>query len=345
MRLRLHAFAGFARRLFLGAFGLIVAGCRLDTAAGPGSPPLPSFDLAAVQVAATASPPPRPAEPPGVGQTLPKLGNRLEVPPEIPGANTPPPFVPLTNDVRAEERNRIIAELYGPAPPLPADPVPTTGPRIDLAELQQRALTLHPSIRQAVQRPWSRRARNAIQVGLPPNPSFGFEADTVGSGGTAGQQGAKYEQLIKTAGKLKLAQQAALMDVVNAQVALRRAQIDLAAQVRGAYFSVLVAEENLRLNHALTRFADAIYRVQVDQVRSGQAGAYEPLALRALAEQARLALTQARNRYEAAWRQLAAAVGEPDFGPAPLAGSAHDGRPRVYLRFAAHRAFWPNTPI
>ncbi len=65
---------------------------------------------------------------------------------------------------------------------------------------------------------------NAIQVGLPPNPSFGFEADTIGSGGTAGQQGAKYEQLIKTAGKLKLAQNAALMDVVNAQVALRRAQ-------------------------------------------------------------------------------------------------------------------------
>jgi cobalt-zinc-cadmium efflux system outer membrane protein len=190
-----------------------------------------------------------------------------------------------------------------------------------LAELQRRAMATHPTIRQAVNAVESARG-NAIQVGLPPNPSFGFEADTIGSGGTAGQQGAKYEQLIKTAGKLRLAQAAALMDVVNAQVALRRAQIDLATQVRGAYFGVLVAEENLRLNHALTRFAEAIYKVQVDQVRGAQAAAFEPLALRALAEQARLALTQARNRYQGAWRQLAAAVGDPDLGPIPLAGSA-----------------------
>src|SRR5581483_935413 len=141
----------------------------------------------------------------------------------------------------------------------------------------------------------------ALQAGLPPNPSFGFEADTIGSGGTAGQQGVKYEQLIKTGGKLRLAQAAALVDVVNAQVALRRAQIDLATQVRTAYFGALVAEENLRLNFALTRFADAMYRVQVDQVRGGQSAAYEPLAMRALAEQARLGLVQARNRYESAW--------------------------------------------
>ena len=42
----------------------------------------------------------------------------------------------------------------------------------------------------------------------------------------------------------------------------------------------------------------------------------------ALADQARLALTQARNRYQSAWRQLAAAVGDPNLGPVPLAGSA-----------------------
>ena len=88
---------------------------------------------------------------------------------------------------------------------------------------------------------------------VPPNPSFGFEGDTFGSGGTAGQQGAKYEQLIKTAGKLRLAQSAALMDVVNAQVAYRRAEIDVATQIRSAYFSVLVAEESLRLTHALSQ--------------------------------------------------------------------------------------------
>jgi cobalt-zinc-cadmium efflux system outer membrane protein len=309
----------FARRLLPFMVGLALAGCRLDPAAGPGGPPLPPLDLAAVEAAAKAPPPPRPADKPP--EQPPKFGERLEVPPDIPGAKSPPIRVPLREPGREAERDRIIAELYGAVPTLPPDPVPTAGPRIDLAELQRRATDLHPTIRQAVNAVESARG-NAIQVGLPPNPSFGFEADNVGTGGTAGYQGAKYEQLIKTAGKLRLAQQAALMDVVNAQVALRRAQLDLATNVRGAYFGVLVAEENLRLNHALTRFAEAIYKVQVDQVRGAQAAAFEPLALRALAEQARLALTQARNRYQAAWRQLAAAVGDSDLGPTPLAGSA-----------------------
>jgi cobalt-zinc-cadmium efflux system outer membrane protein len=311
---------GFARRLLPVMVGLNLAGCRINPAAGPDGPPLPPLDLAAVEAAAKAPPPPRPVEPTAPTEP-PKFGTRLEVPADIPGANLPPIHVPLREPGHEADRDRIIAELYGAVPALPPDPVPTAGPRLDLAELQRRAMGLHPAIRQAVSAVESARG-NAIQVGLPPNPSFGFEADTVGSGGTAGQQGAKYEQLIKTAGKLKLAQQAALMDVVNAQVALRRAQIDLTANVRGAYFGVLVAEENLRLNNALTRFAEAIYKVQVDQVRGAQAAAFEPLALRALAGQARLFLTQAQNRYQAAWRQLAAAVGDPDFSPTPLAGSA-----------------------
>jgi cobalt-zinc-cadmium efflux system outer membrane protein len=316
-RMRLTMRRCFA--LLPGVLGFALAGCRTDPAAGPGVPPLPPLDLAAVPVAAQAPVRPRPAAtpPPEPGQ----FGKRLEVPPEIPGAEAAPIRVPLREPGREAERDRIISELYGNLPSLPADPVPIQGPRLDLAELQQKALALHPTIRQAASAVESARGA-AIQAGLPPNPSFGFEADTIGSGGTAGQQGAKYEQLIKTAGKLKLAQEAALMDVVNAQVALKRAQIDLAAQVRGAYFSVLVAEEELRLNHALTRFAEAIYRVQVDQLRSAQAAPFEPLALRALAEQARLALATARNHYQAAWRQLAAAVGDPDLGPTPLAGSA-----------------------
>jgi cobalt-zinc-cadmium efflux system outer membrane protein len=310
----------FATRLMPGVVGLTMAGCRLNPAAGPVGPPLPPLDLAAVDAAAKAPPPPRPTEVKPSTEP-PKFGERLEVPPDIPGANAPPVRVPLREPGREAERDKIIAELYGAVPKLPPDPVPTVGARLGLADLQQRAVAQHPTIRQAVNAVESARGA-ALQAGLPPNPSFGFEADNVGTGGTAGYQGGKYEQLIKTAGKLKLAQQAALMDVVNAQVALRRAQIDLAAQVRGAYFGVLVAEENLRLNHALTRFADAIYQVQVDQVRGTQAAAFEPMPLRALAEQARLALVVAQNRYQAAWRQLAAAVGDPDLGPTPLVGSA-----------------------
>lgn len=318
-----------ARRLWPGLVGLTLAsGCRLDTMAGPGGPPITALDLSVAAEAAKSPPPPRPTNPttpPGGQGTLPQ---RLEVPGEIPGAATPPLRIPPPDPERKAERDKIIAELYATLPPLPTDPVPTEGTPVTLTDLQQRAVAVHPALRQAQAAVESARG-NAIQVGLPPNPSFGFEADTIGSGGTAGQQGAKYEQVIKTAGKLKLAQAAALVDVVNAQVALRKAEIDLATAVRSAYFGVLVAEENLRLAHALSRFAEAMYRVQVDQVRGGQSAAFEPLALRALAEQARLTLTQARNRYQAAWRQLGAAVGEPDLQPTPLAGSAYMDEPEM----------------
>jgi cobalt-zinc-cadmium efflux system outer membrane protein len=324
----------FARRLLPGLL-VWAGGCRIDTG-GPGGPPLSLLDLTTAQQAAKAPGPPRPVDPAAPSGGKGSLPQRLEVPAEIPGADSPPLQVPPPDPARKAERDRVIAELYANLAPLPADPVPTQGTRVDLAELQRRAMALHPTVRQATAAVESARG-NAIQVGLPPNPSFGFEADTVGSGGTAGQQGAKYEQLIKTAGKLKLAQAAALVDVVNAQVALRRTQIDLATQVRSGYYAVLVAEENLRLAHALSRFAEAMYRVQVDQVRGGQSAAYEPLAMRALAEQARLTLTQARNRYTGAWRQLAAAVGQPDLTPSPLTGSAYMEEPELdYETLRAH---------
>ena len=276
---------GFAGWLLPGLVAIALGGCRTDPAVGPQGLPLVPLDVATSRLADQTPQPVRPVEQPPPRPL--KFGERLEVPPEIPGANAPPALVPRREEGREAERNRIINEIYGTLAPLPANPVPTTGPVVDLAELQRRATELHPTIRQAIRAVESARGA-AIQAGLPPNPSFGFEGDNIGSGGTGGYQGAKYEQLIKTAGKLRLAQQAALMDVVNAQVALRRAQIDLATQVRSAYFGVLVAEENTRLTSALSRFSESIYGVQVDQLRSGQAAPFEPLALRALADQARL---------------------------------------------------------
>src|SRR5581483_5684156 len=185
-----------ARRLLPGVVGLgLVGGCRRDAAAGPGGPPLPPpLDLTAVQEAAKSPPPPRPVEPPPAGRV--PLEKRLQVPPEIPGANAPPIRLPPPDPERKAERDRLITELYGPTPPIPPDPVPTEGPRLDLAQLERDALALHPTIRQAASAVESARGA-ALQAGLPPNPSFGFEADTIGSGGTAGQQGVKYEQLIK----------------------------------------------------------------------------------------------------------------------------------------------------
>jgi cobalt-zinc-cadmium efflux system outer membrane protein len=240
----------------------------------------------------------------------------LRIPPELPGSEAQLPQLP-SDPAQQAERLRILKELFPELPPLGDETLPT-GTSITLAEMQRLGMQ-HPGLRQA--RADVEAARGAaVQAGLPPNPSFGFEADTVGSGATAGQQGAKIEQLIKTAGKLKLAQAAALMDVVRSQIALRRAELDRAAAIRGAYFTVLIAEENVIIARALAQLTDEVFNVTVATVRGGQAAPYEPFQSRALAAQARAVLVQARAQYQSAWRQFAAAVGRPEMAPAPLSG-------------------------
>jgi cobalt-zinc-cadmium efflux system outer membrane protein len=106
-----------------------------------------------------------------------------------------------------------------------------------------------------------------------------------------------------------------------------------------------VAEENLRLTFALCVFADSLFGVQTDQVRAGQSAPYEPLAIRALAEQARVALMQARNRYQAAWRQLGAAIGQPDLAPGPLTGNAMMGEPDLPYEALRERMLHCHTDL
>src|SRR5262249_18422987 len=150
----------------------------------------------------------------------------------------------------------------------------------------------------------------------------------------------------KTGGKLKLAEAAATMDWLNADWALRRAQTDLMTQVRTNYFAVLVALETVKVTRSLARFTEEVYNVQVEQlVQGGLVAAYEPMQLRALAIQARGALVQARNRYTAAWKQLAASLGLPKMPPSELAGRVDMAVPHYDYDKALARVLTGHTDI
>jgi cobalt-zinc-cadmium efflux system outer membrane protein len=242
---------------------------------------------------------------------------KLTVPPELPGADAPP--IKLPED--RQERAKYLRELFPPTEPLPPETPAAPGPEghpLDLADLQRLGETYSPAIVNA--RAAVEAAKGAYrQAGAYPNPTFAFEHDTAETG-PAGYPGFYIDQVIKTGGKLKLQQAAAMMDLLNAKVALRRARSDLHYQIRGAYFGVLVSRESVRVNEALFRFTEEIYRAQVDWLDKGFAAGYEPMQLRPLVLQARLNVLQARNQYLASWRQLAAALGLPDMPPSELAG-------------------------
>jgi cobalt-zinc-cadmium efflux system outer membrane protein len=232
---------------------------------------------------------------------------KLTLPDAIPGSEAPPIRIPEEK----EAKEQAIRELYPELPALPTAPAPLPGPEgqaYTLAQLQQIAAANSPTLRQAAADVETARG-NLIQAAAYPNPNVGYSAAPSSDGTTPGTQGVVVSQTIKTGGKLKLQAAAAQVALTNAELALKKARSDLATQVRNAYFSVLIGKETVRVNAALARFTDDVYRTQAELLKGGFAGPYEPAALRAQAYTARLALQQSIATYLYNWKSLVAIIG------------------------------------
>jgi outer membrane protein, heavy metal efflux system len=243
---------------------------------------------------------------------------RLVIPPGLPGADAPP-ISKFPED--PAQKKQYLQKLFPPLPPAPQLAPTAPGPEgrpLTLADLQRLAAIYSPAIKSAEAAVEAAKGA-AKQAGAYPNPSFFFEQDTVGTG-PGGYEGLGFNQVVKTANKLKLQRAAAIMDLLNARLALKRAYADLAYQVRTNYFAVLIALEGIKINEALYQFTNEIYRVQVELVEGTIAAPYEPLQLRPLAIQARFNLVMAQNQYLASWKQLAATLGLRDMPPTELVG-------------------------
>jgi cobalt-zinc-cadmium efflux system outer membrane protein len=288
----------------------------------------------------------------GQAQPVPKttLEKRLRVPPAVPGAEIPEIRIPSLKDLTAEQRAKVLDEVVAKHfPSLPSvgdDPRPLPGPDgkpLALADLQKLARANSPLLRQAAADVQAARGA-AIQAGLYPNPTFGVTGITNGpSGGPT--YGYTFSWSIKTMGKLKLAQAAATMDLANAELAYRRAETDLMAVVRGGYFAVLVARENIRASRALVSLTDEVYKVLVRQLKGGEVATYEPMQVGVFAAQARAGLITARNAYSLAWRQLAAGLGLPGMPLTEVAGSIRMPLPRFRWDTSLARILSQHTDV
>lgn len=279
-------------------------------------------------------PPPRP-------QKAKKVEEWFPIPPELPGESEarsrPLPKLKPPEKGKQKEWEEALEKTFPALTPLGPEVLPAPGPQgrpLTLADLQRIAAANSPLLRQAMAD--LQAARGAmIQAGVYPNPTVSYQA-TSESTSSGPLVGAGIQQTIKTMGKLKLAQAAAEMDVRAAELALRAAQSDLAAQVRAGYFTVLVAQENVLVSRILAELTDQAYRFQKRIViaAGGEGGTarYEPLVTYVQAEQARAALVQARNRYLSAWKQLAATLNRPEMPPTALAGRPDAPLPRFHYQ-------------
>lgn len=271
----------------------------------------------------------------------------LKLPRELPGARTPELAAPLREKMTAEGYKEALERLYPSleksAAPEGAMPSSASGTS-SLDVLHQLARENHPGLRGAAAKVESARGL-MVQAGLPPNPSVGYQADTVRTMNTNGYHGAYLQQTIITARKLGLAAEAAAIDYANAMVEQRKAWVTITSGIRRAYFDVLASRQRMVLANAFFELTERAYGAQVQLVKAGEAAPYEPLQLRVILAQARAAVIKAEQESVANWRRLAAAVGCPDLPASALTGKIDCSVPVVTYEEAVARMTAAHTDL
>lgn len=272
------------------------------------------------------------------GSTL-ASSDPLKLPPELPGTQTPDLIAPLRDKLDPQAYQEELKRLYPEPSAIPSNatamPDPAGGVSA-LESLHELARQNHPGLKAAVANVEVARGL-MIQAGLPPNPSVGYEADTVRTLNTPGYHGAYLQQTVVTAQKLGLAAEAAAVDYANAMVEQRKAWVTVMTEIRRAYFDVLAARQRMVLASAFFDLTHRAYEAQIQLVTAGEAAPYEPLQLRVILTQARASVIKSQQESIAAWRRLGAAVGCPDLQATPIDGRIDCSVPAIQYEEALAR--------
>lgn len=271
----------------------------------------------------------------------------LKLPPELPGSQTPDLIAPLRDKLDPASQREALQLLYPDLKNVTEDPLAMPAASLDsrsLQSLHEIARDFHPALKAAAAQVETARGL-MVQAGLPPNPSLGYEADTVRTLKTPGYHGAYLQQTIITARKLGLAAEAAAVDYANATVEQRKTWITVLSDIRREYFDVLAARQKMILANAFFELTERAYQAQIQLVNAGEAAPYEPLQLRVILTQARASAIKAQQESIAAWRRLAAAVGCPDLPPSTLDGKIDCSVPVIQYEDALARMIAVHTDL
>ena len=187
---------------------------------------------------------------------------------------------------------------------------PSTGP-LSLDSAEAIALDSHPGIYEAAARVRAARG-NCVQVGLPPNPEFGYMGSEMGNDGAAGQQGLYAGQTFIRGNKLGLNRQVAVQQVREQQQLLEAEKLRVLTAVRIAFYDAYLAQREVELSEALvgvsTKASDSVQQLFEAQ----EARRIDVLQANIELNRIEVKLAQARARRDSAWRRLAVAMGQPN---------------------------------
>ncbi|SFS20510.1 Outer membrane efflux protein [Granulicella pectinivorans] len=193
-------------------------------------------------------------------------------------------------------------------------------PALFLEDFLAMAEKQNPTISQA-QTMVKGAAARALQAGLYPNPSVGYQGEQI-RGGTygGGEQGGYVEQEIVMGGKLGLRRdvyrQQGKADAIGVEEQRARVKND----VTRAFYAALVAQAVVEVRKQMAGVAlDAVETVH-QLANVGQADAPDILQTEVEAEQAKVDFVAAQRRYLEEFAVLAAVSGRQDLGVSRVAG-------------------------
>ncbi|MFM8985798.1 MAG: TolC family protein [Planctomycetia bacterium] len=211
-----------------------------------------------------------------------------------------------------------------PVPAVPLAPAPRT-----LAEFVAFAERNHPKLRAALAAVEAARGK-AVQARLYPNPMLAGASPQIS--GAFSQWNGFVTQDVVTAGKLKLAQQAALRDVQRAEYELIRARFDVLRDVRQSFYTLLVSQRRVEIYKLLLDIARRSYEIGRQLADAGEGTKADVLFWSIERDRADVRLLNAAVYIETGRRELATAVGLPRADVGPIEGDLLQKLPHFDLK-------------
>ncbi|MFM8733761.1 MAG: TolC family protein, partial [Pirellulales bacterium] len=207
-----------------------------------------------------------------------------------------------------------------------ADARPAPRPRAEFVAYAERN---HPRLGAARAAVEAARGK-AGQARLYPNPMASAGSPQIA--GPESQWNYYVTQDVVTAGKLKLAQQAALREVQQAQYDLIRARYDVLAGVRQSFYSLLVAQRRVEIYRLLLDIAKRSYEIGDALAKAGEGTKADVLFWSIERDRADVRLLNAAVFIETGRRELAAAIALPRADVGPIEGDLFHKMPWFDLK-------------
>ena len=182
---------------------------------------------------------------------------------------------------------------------------------LDLDSLLQMAMESNPTLAEATAVVYKAEGIKT-QVGLRPNPVFGYSGNEIGNDGRAGQQGAFFSQTYVRGNKLQLNQDVAHHDVQSLSWELEAQRFRVSNDVKSQFYATLGAQKRQEITLKLQKVAEAGVEIAQSLYKSGQAAQPDILQAEVQLGEVRILRQNAEYDLESAKQQLASLVGTPD---------------------------------